>query len=109
MLSLGYKGAAIKIYSRNCEELNKDFSFDLGTGNMQRYNRHVEHACKASLVDAALIDMTGTPRTSIQREITGVGMQRMAIQSGCEKALDGVLVMNLLQEKNQTSRRWVRE
>ena len=71
ILCLGYKGEVIKNYFLNYEQLNSDFSIELGTGKTERYNRHDEHGWRVTLVDTGLHTMTGARVKRIEKYIDG--------------------------------------
>lgn len=71
ILCLGYKGEAIKNYFLNYEQLNSDFTIDLGTGNIQLHNEHDGHGWQVTLVDTGLHTMTGARIKRVEDYIDG--------------------------------------
>lgn len=59
ILCLGHKGEAIKEYFYNYEMLSSDFTIELGTKNIEFYQKHSEKGWKVTLVDTGLNAMTG--------------------------------------------------
>jgi len=71
VLCLGYKGDVIKNYFLNYEQLNNDFSIELGTGNIQVHNKHEETGWKVTLVDTGLNAMTGARVKRVEKYVDG--------------------------------------
>lgn len=71
ILSLGYKGEVIKNYFLNYEQLNNDFSIELGTGNIKIYDNHMEKGWNVTLADTGLRTMTGARVKRIEKYIDG--------------------------------------
>ena len=69
ILCLGYKGEVIKNYFLNYEQLNNDFTIELGTGSIQLYNQHDEHGWRVSLIDTGLHTMTGARAKRVEKYI----------------------------------------
>ena len=71
ILSLGYKGEVIKNYFLNYEQLNNDFSIELGSGKTQIHNNHDETGWKVTLVNTGLNAMTGARVKRVEKYIEG--------------------------------------
>ena len=71
VLCLGYKGDMIKNYFLNYEQLNNDFSIELGSGNIEIYDNHMEKGWKVTLADTGLNTMTGARVKRVEKYIDG--------------------------------------
>ena len=71
VLCLGYKGEVIKNYFLNYEQLNNDFTVELGTGKIDVHNLHNEHGWRVTLVDTGLNSMTGARVKRIEKYVDG--------------------------------------
>ena len=69
VLCLGYKAEVIKNYFLNYEQLNSDFSIELGTGKIELHNHHDDHGWRVTLVDTGLHTMTGARVKRIEQYI----------------------------------------
>lgn len=59
ILCLGYKGQVIKDYFIHYETLNKDFTVNLGTSEIEYFNRHDENDWKVTLVNTGVNTLKG--------------------------------------------------
>ena len=71
VLCLGYKSEVIKNYFLNYEQLNNNFTIDLGTGTIQVHGQHDEADWRVTLVDTGLDTMTGGRVKRIEKFIDG--------------------------------------
>lgn len=71
ILCLGYKGEMIRNYFLNYEQLNSDFTLELGTGNIQLHNHHDERGWRITMVDTGLQTMTGARVKRVEKYIDG--------------------------------------
>lgn len=67
ILCLGYKGEVIKEYFYNYEMLSNDFTIELGTKNVEIYQKHAEKGWKVTLVDTGIYGMTGARVKRIEK------------------------------------------
>lgn len=66
---LGYKGEMIKDYFLNYEEMNSDFTIELGTGTKQIHTNHTEKDWKVTLADTGEEAQTGSRVKKIEKYI----------------------------------------
>ena len=71
VLCLGYKGEVIKNYFLNYENLNNDFTIELGTRNVQVHNTFEENGWRVTLVDTGLHSMTGARVKRVEKYVDG--------------------------------------
>lgn len=71
VLCLGYKGDVIKNYFLNYNQLNNDFSVELGSGDIQVHDNHHEMDWKVTLVNTGHNAMTGARVKRIEKYIDG--------------------------------------
>ena len=66
ILCLGYKGESIKNYFLNYNEINNDFTINLGTGDLDIHNNRDDTDWKITLVNTGLNTMTGARTKRIE-------------------------------------------
>ena len=71
ILCLGYKGDIIKNYFLNYEQLNNDFSIELGSGSVQIYDNYMEKGWNVTLADTGLHTMTGARIKRVEKYVDG--------------------------------------
>ena len=71
VLCLGYKGEVIKNYFLNYEQLNNDFTIELGSGKVDLYSKHDEHDWRVTLIDTGLHTMTGARLKRVEKYVEG--------------------------------------
>lgn len=71
VLCLGYKGEVIKNYFLNYEQLNNDFTIELGTGKVEVHSLHDEEGWRVTLVDTGLNAMTGARAKRVEKYVDG--------------------------------------
>ena len=71
VLCLGYKGEVIKNYFLNYEQLNNDFTIELGTGKVEVHSLHDEEGWRVTLVDTGLNAMTGARTKRVEKYVDG--------------------------------------
>ena len=71
ILCLGYKSEVIKNYFMNYEQLNNDFTIELGSGAIEMHNSHDEKGWRVTLVDTGQNAMTGARVKRVERYVDG--------------------------------------
>ena len=89
VLCLGYKSEVIKNYFLNYEQLNNDFTVELGTGKVEVHNQHDEHGWRITMVETGFNTMTGSRLKQVEKYIDG---DRFMLTYG-----DGVTDLNITE------------
>jgi glucose-1-phosphate cytidylyltransferase len=71
VLCLGYKGEVIKNYFLNYQQLNNDFTIDLGSGNTEVHGQSDQQGWRVTLVDTGLHTMTGARAKLVEPYVDG--------------------------------------
>ena len=71
ILCLGYKSEVIKNYFLNYDQLNNDFTVELGTGQVQVHTRNDEDDWRVTLVETGLHTMTGARVKRVESYVDG--------------------------------------